>query len=362
VKTNKAKVMKVLLIGQNYASVINSLSIGFDQIEGIKARAISLDRFTSHYNNYGNYFYKTVSSNKGRIPYFLSKFIGFIVFLYLLIWCDLVHVYFLPSDTESKKLEHLLINLFCRRKVVTFMGSEVRVPQIASMKNPYFSEAYSNPLYEYKTETLENSHRIQELYASDNYKLVIWDVESYIDSSLFNDIRIVPHASINSFKPEEITLDSSILVVHSPSAPIAKGTAIIKAAMEEVISNFPNVTFKILEGISNSEYQRYLAQSDILVDQMVWGGYGVAAQQAMEMGKIVCAYFNEDRKVLYGPNCPIVNITKETFFERIEELILQPGYMKKIKEASVRYYQDIHHPKQVANKMKSAYLSFFYGN
>lgn len=360
--TNKAKVINVLLIGQNYASIINSLSIGFDQTEGIKARAISLDRFTSHYNNYGNYFYKTVSSVKGRIPYFFSKLIGFIVFLYLLIWCDLVHVYFLPSDTESKKTEHFLINFFCKRKVVTFMGSEVRVPQIASMKNPYFSEAYSNPLYEYKTETLENSQRIQRLYASDNYKLVIWDVESYIDSGLFKDIQIVPHASINSIKSTEASLDGSILVVHSPSAPVAKGTAIIKAAMEDVISNFPNVTFKILEGISNSEYQRYLAQSDILVDQMVWGAYGVAAQQAMEMGKIVCAYVNEDRQLLYGKNCPIIIVTKETFFNQLKKLITDVEFMKKTKQASLLYYAETHHPVVVANKMKQAYLSFFYGD
>lgn len=354
--------IKILLIGQNYASVINSLSVGFDQIQGVKARALSLDRFTSHYNNYNNYFYKTIPSEKGKLKYFLSKAIGLIVLLYLLLWCDVVHLYYLPSDTQARDFEKKLIDFFCKRKVVTFMGSDVRIPAVASERNPYFKDAYENDQYEYKTETAENSHKLQLKYANDNYKLIVWDVESYIDHMLFPDIRIVPHASINHISSFASDAKQKILVVHSPSAPVAKGTEIIKHEMEKVIAKYPHVTFKVLEGISNDEYQRYLSQSDILIDQMIWGAYGVAAQQAMEMGKVVCAYINEDRKLLYGPTCPIVNITKETFFERMEELILRSDYLQEIKQASVRYYQDTHHPKKVANKMKSAYLSFFYGN
>lgn len=354
--------LKILLIGQNYASVINSLSVGFDQTDGVKARAISLDRFTSHYNNYTNYFYKTIPSEKGKWKYFSSKLIGFFILVYLLLWCDLVHVYYLPSDTQARDFEKKLIDFFCARRVVTFMGSDVRVPAVAIEKNLYFEEAYRNSKYEYKTETEENSLALQRKYANDNYKLIVWDVECYIDHTLFKEIRIVPHASINSIKALSSDSNEKILVVHSPSAPIAKGTEIIKFEMEKVVRKYPHVTFKVLEGISNADYQRYLAESDILVDQMIWGAYGVAAQQAMEMGKVVCAYINDDREQLYGPNCPIVNINKETFFERMEALILQPDYRKKIKEASARYYADVHHPKQVANKMKSAYLSFFYGH
>lgn len=360
-KTKIPKPIKVLLIGQNYASVINSLSIGFDNIEGVKARALSLDRFTSQHNNYSNYFYKTISSEQGKLAYFISKAWGLIVFLYLLWWCDIVHVYFITSDTRAKKMEKSWIDFFCKRKVVTFMGSEVRVPEISASRNLHFSEAHNQPDYEYKSETRENSYKVQKDYADEGYKLVIWDVEEYIDKELFKNIMIVPHASKNSLPPATRKTDT-ILVVHSPSAPVAKGTAIISLAMQKITDKYPQVSFKILTGMSNKEYQQRLSESDILIDQVIWGAYGVAAQQAMEMGKVVCAYVNDDRILLYGGHCPIVNVNKDTLYGEIEKLINDPIRLDKLKQESVIYYNDMHRPEQVAAKMKNAYSTFFYGS
>ena len=359
-KTSKS--LKVLLIGQNFASVINSLAIGFDQIEGVNARAISLDGLISEYNSYSNYFYKTKHSSKSKIPYALSKIIGIIVLIYLLCWCDVVHVFFLTSDTRFKNFERRLVNFFCKRHVVTFMGSEVRDPAISSKENLYYQETFCHPNYEYKNESSALSQSFQKLYSKDNYKLIVWDIEQYIDKALFKDIRIVPHASSNMLASEISLKDESFLVVHSPSAPIAKGTAIIQAGMNKIIAKYPYVKFKILKGISIMEYQRYLAKSDILIDQMIWGGYGIAAQQAMEMGKVVCTYINDSRKILYGSNCPVININKETLYSEIEKLILDNEYMDKVKKASMDYYQNTHSPINVAKQMKDAYLSFFYGN
>ncbi len=48
--------------------------------------------------------------------------------------------------------------------------------------------------------------------------------------------------------------------------------------------------FKLLKNIPNEEYQQLVMEADIYVDQLIWGGYGVAAQQALQMGKVVVAY------------------------------------------------------------------------
>lgn len=358
---NRTKPLKVLLIGQNFASVINSLSLGFDQTEGVTARAISLDGLVSQYNSYSNYFYRTVPSSTSKLRHLFSKLVGLLVFIYLLCWCDIVHVYFLPSDTRFRGLEQRLIKIFCKRRVVTFLGSEVRVPEISSRDNLYYKDAYSHPDYEYKNESFELSQYFQQKYAKDNYKLIVWDVEGYIDRKLFDDIRIVPHASVNTLPGHQSVLKDYISVVHAPSAPVAKGSAIIAEGIKKILEVYPNVRFTRLSGISNLEYQKKLWESDILIDQVIWGAYGVAAQQAMEMGKVVCAYINEERKALYGMDCPIINITKETFFSELEKLILDADYMNKVKKSSINYYQKTHSPAAVAERMKNAYISFFYG-
>lgn len=348
------KVNNILLIGQNYASVMNSLALGLKE-KGLNVRATSFELSRSKYNNYSQFYFKLKAEKYNLITYWFTMLQCTFMLVRLLCWADTVHVYYIPRLWKYRKLDLWLINLLSRNKIVTFMGSEIRQPEITIERNLYFKQAFENPGYEYKGENAIDSYKLQRLYSRCNFKAIVWDTEEYLFKELFPRIFIVPHASANTLKTVvSSNINSNLLVVHSPSAPIAKGTPLIIAAMEKVCSAFPDVEFKLLHNISNEKYQETLCKADVLIDQVVWGAYGVATQQALQMGKIVMAYLNPYRASLYG-ECPVINITIETIEQEIKKLLVDPLKKVSIAKQSVQYYQKVHSPIAVAEKVLTVY-------
>ena len=103
--------------------------------------------------------------------------------------------------------------------------------------------------------------------------------------------------------------------------------------------------------MSNQEYQETLGKADILIDQMIWGSYGVAAQQALQSGKVVVGYLLEDRvEKIFENNCPIVNATIDTLFTTLTSL-LDKEDLDDMEQKSVLYYERLHTPLAVAKRL-----------
>jgi hypothetical protein len=229
----------------------------------------------------------------------------------------------------------------------------------------YYNYAYNNLKYEYKYESKELSFNTQKKYSEKGFSLIIWDVGSYIDKALFSSWFTIPHASINLYiSKKSITPieHKSILIIHGPTAPVAKGTEMIVKAVEPLLKKFTNIEFKLLKDLSNKEYVELCQKADIIIDQLVWGGYGITTQQNLELGKIVLCYLNAERVKLYGEDCPVVNVNKNTLTIELEDLINNSDRRIDLGQRGKEYYAKMHHPISVASKMKQAYTSIIYGN
>ena len=105
----------------------------------------------------------------------------------------------------------------------------------------------------------------------------------------------------------------------------------------------------------NEEYQRILLEADIYVDQLIWGGYGVAAQQALQMGKVVVAYMNPEILKLFEGDLPVQNATINNLAEVLEKLITNRELREQISTQSLLFYETTHEPGNVAKKMLATY-------
>lgn len=349
------KKVKVLIVGQNYASVMNSLAYGLKQ-HGLTVKAVSFENTVSKYNNYDQFSYKTIF----RVH---KRFIKDIIFFYHLmllakwtLWADIVHVYVFPINFSRLNLQLRVIKFFARKKFVTFLGSEVRRPEITKQHARYFEDAYADQNYEYRRESEDFSFTVQKEYKG--FSAIVWDVGGYLFNHLFRSIHIVPHASKCGIVYQPITKGSGKLkIIHAPSAPVAKGSKHILPLMESLAKKYDFIDFEVVENVSNEQYQLILSKADILIDQVVWGAFGVASQQAMELGKIVFAHISHNNEQLYGADCPVVNITFENLEDKILEIYKDDGLKKSLSEASRSYYLKQFDPNKVAAKIKDIYLT-----
>lgn len=351
---------RVLLLGYNYASVMNSLKTGFDA-KGVKVKAISFETNRRIINNFSEV--DCIYPNQQIIPwrFNLQRFKGILKLIYSIWWCDVIHVF---SDfrifyrNEERRFEMFLLKLFNRKRFVNFLGSEIRDPEIEFQLNPFFKPAFEGGGYEYlEAESTAQSNHLQQIYSANGFGLIVWDTDLFIKEKHFKQYSIVPHASFNGNIIIASEKNKTVKIVHAPSAPVAKGTKHVLAAIETLHQKgITGFDFELLTNIPNEEFRKKVINCDIYIDQMVWGAYGVATQQALEYGKVVVCYLLRQRiEKYYGAHCPIQNANPETLAQVLEHLIANEQLRKEIEVKSREYYLKMHQPSVVAEKMLNAY-------
>ncbi|RYY48742.1 MAG: glycosyltransferase family 1 protein [Chitinophagaceae bacterium] len=341
---------KILLFGTNCASVVNNLAAGL-KTQGAQVKAMSFDFHRSSYNDFSNIHCLCTDNNPGPLKIIFYKLKGMVLLIKWLLWCDVVHVYGNLSTSAF-----WLISKLAKHKFVTFVGSDIRVPDIELATNPYFKYAYHDEGYEYKNERFNRTPELLQYLRSLNFKFIVWDVDIFINEAFLPYTRIVPHAStVNADLTIQKDQEQVPVIVHSPTAPIAKGTPFVMRSIEKLKQKGVALEFILLKNLPHKQYQEALAQADIYLDQFIWGAYGVAAQQALQMGKVVVNYLTPHRLSQYGPVCPIQHTLPDALDETLEKLIKNVKERQKIAASSKQYYLDMHEPSAVAGKMLKAY-------
>lgn len=341
---------KIFLFGTNCASVVNNLSIGLKE-NGHQVKAISFDFNRSSYNNFSDITCICTDNHPGPFKLVLYKLKGLFMMIKWLLWCDVIHVYGRLSDPAF-----WIISKLAKRKFVTFVGSDIRMPEVELAINPYFKYAYQNDAYEYKEEGKNETGKLLKYLHALNFCFIVWDVDVFIEDQYKPYTDIVPHASSVNKNLGSLGLQKKVpIVVHSPTAPIAKGTPYVLEAVDKLKAKNIPFEFILLKNLPNTQYQEALARADIYLDQFIWGAYGIAAQQALQMGKVVVNYLTPHRIAQYGPLNPIQNATIDNLDEVLEKLIENIELRQEISGSSKLYYENTHKPSVVANKMIEAY-------
>ncbi len=149
-------------------------------------------------------------------------------------------------------------------------------------------------------------------------------------------------------------INNKILVFHGIIRPEAKGTKYIKAAMDKIQQNYPDlVECKAEGGLPLEDYLKILNSANILIDQALADSVGMNGLYALAMGKVVIGGNEFENQKEYNEfDCPIINIGPDSddIYKKLEELILHPEMISAISKKSIEYVRKVHDSSVVAKK------------
>jgi glycosyltransferase involved in cell wall biosynthesis len=146
-------------------------------------------------------------------------------------------------------------------------------------------------------------------------------------------------------------------ILHAPSSRGAKGTEFVIKAIDKLKKNGYDIEFVLLENVPHEEVLKQIQSSDIIVDQLIFGWYGVFSIEAMCMGKPVLCYIRNDLIDKYCQNLPILNTSSEAVYENLVKLIENPEQRIDLGIQSRKYIEIIHDSEVISKKLVEIYTN-----
>lgn len=256
-----------------------------------------------------------------------------------------------------KQLDKKILQRFDKPGVVQWVGSDIRNPEIDFKLNPFYKSAFTNG-YEYSDyESRQTSLANQKEFAEMNFfPLEFVGTEHYIDRKLFpKRFRVWQTVVLAEHTPKFPDTDKrKPLIVHSPSAPVAKGTKYVLEAVEKLKTSY-DFEFRLVENVERRRALEIVREADVFVDQLILGAHGVASVEAMAFGKPVLCYINPEIGKNYPAELPIINASPENVVEKLEMLLKNPGLRNETGKKSREYVEKYHDDRKMARELVEIY-------
>jgi glycosyltransferase involved in cell wall biosynthesis len=245
-------------------------------------------------------------------------------FLRLLPRTDVFHFYF-GWTLVPRKLQWPLLKATRRKSVLHFLGSDIR------------GKSSEELLYA----------RGADARIVGSYDALRWVPDAHV---------LPPGLDLRNYAPAPSEDRPRPVVLHAPSSRRRKGTEHVVAACEGL-----DVELDVVEGLRHDEARRRYERSDIVVDQLNAGWYGIFALEAMALGKPVLSYLHpeavQETERELGVEVPIVPVTKDTLRGRIADLAASADERRRIGALSRAYVERLHDADKGADRLIAIYRS-----
>ncbi len=98
-----------------------------------------------------------------------------------------------------------------------------------------------------------------------------------------------------------------------------------------------------------------MKQCDVYIDQLIIGGHGYAALEAMAFGKPVVGYINPVLGKDYPSDLPIFNANPDNIAERLEVLIKDAALRNELGKKGRAYAEKYHDGEKIARELVKIY-------
>ncbi len=243
-----------------------------------------------------------------------------------------------PKYTGMMGADLPLIKLRGRKIVYRFTGMDLRDPVIDLENNPYSPWRYGYSATSPADDVIRRAYLDHLQCHVDQFLVQDPELGQYMPNA-----KIVPRAlELDKWPHAGLEPTDKPIVVHGPSNQLVKGTKFVLEACEELKDEGLNFELKLITGMAHEEAVSWYRRSDILVDQLHIGAYGVLAMEGMALGKAVMCYLREDLfKPVYG-DMPIVNCNPDNFKDQLRTLI-KDYEMRKDFSLRARAFVEKHH-------------------
>lgn len=328
---------KVFLGLENIAGIFTSLKKGFEQ-NGISAEFYSLNEHIFGYKTD-----KVISYSDNVI---VRKFQKFFLLLKLLFKFD----FFIFDSTGSllpgfKDVK--LFRFFGRKAMVIFTGCDIRLPQrVEQFKwNPCreCTDGYKNfvgCVLATKPEKIKN--------IEDKFDVIVSAEEAAGSLNRDYNPTLFP-VDIDKFKYTGSNPGKKLRILHAPSHPEYKGTKYVLKAIEKLKTEF-EFEFNIIQDVKADELYKEIEKTDLVIDQMLVGFYGLLSIESMAMGKPVVCYLRPDILERSPADMPVINADPDTLYSVLKEILLSPEKLVDIGKRSREYIENHHDAKIIAKQ------------
>ena len=333
---------KKIFIGLiNTAGICTRFKKGFKSI-GYKIDFYSFDK---HIYNYG--YDKIINFSEN---YFLRK-IQIIIFLVKLIFSYQYFIYVSMVSILKDFNEIKILKYFNKKFALIVTGCDVRLPEIV---NKYKWNPCRDCTDEYKKFTnciidikIKKIRHVEKLF---DYIYSPIECAGYFEKEYYNiffplNISDFPEKTINDLK-----INSKIRILHAPTNLEYKGSKYIYKVIDELNKSY-DFDFNIVTGVSIGDLYQEILKSDIIIDQMLVGIYGLFAIESMAMYKPVISYVRDDTWNFIKDDCPIINSNPDNIFFNLENLLKHPALLPELGIKSRKYIEKYHDSEKIAEKI-----------
>jgi len=150
--------------------------------------------------------------------------------------------------------------------------------------------------------------------------------------------------------PDRDNYNDIPIIVHAPSNRDLKGTRLILSCIDRLKKEGVEFTFKLLEGLPNSNVLEELRNADIAIDQIYLHYPGIFSTEAMAMGCAVATRtFEGDENTFFHP--PVCNVNESNIYNKLKHLIGDKKYRLLLAKAGKEYVRSTNAPRAVAQKI-----------
>lgn len=275
---------------------------------------------------------------------------------------DIVHWYFAPGIPGA--LDVRWAKWLGKPCLIEFCGSDIRNPEIESRDNPYYARAFTQG-YEYAhVESAAHSRWLQSVF--DSARAVACTPSPSLDDYLVDGLLPERHRLRSRIWLDDFPASyaepypARLNIIHSPTAPCAKGTAYVERAVAALSAELP-LDYVRVQNMPHAEARRVMQGCDIFLDQFVLGDYGVASIEAMAYGKPVVCYIKPGLRARMPSELPIVTATGDELPGVLRRLAADAGWRQRLGREGRAFVEKYHDAKHLAHDLKAIYQSMLEG-
>ena len=135
------------------------------------------------------------------------------------------------------------------------------------------------------------------------------------------------------------------VVVHAPSSPWLKGTALIEPVVR-TLDQEGVIEYREVQGVPHAAMPAFYGEADVMLDQFALGSYGVAAGEAMAAGTVVMGHVDEHTRRMVrertGMELPVWEATAESLEEQLRLFAAEPEAFAELRTQGQEYVRRVH--------------------
>lgn len=262
---------------------------------------------------------------------------------------DLFHFHYCTSITYHQFSDLPVLKERQKKMIMHHWGNDVRFHDLARVNNPYVYTGDSPPNAEIVNRLTSITRYISEAIVQD------YEVYAYV-APYYQKVHVLPIAiEISSFTPRPPSpANHRPLIVHAPTNPEFKGTALIERVIDQLRSQY-QFDYQRVERMSNTQAVQLYQKADIIIDQIRCGSHGLLSVEAMALGKPVLAYIREDLIPMFPKELPIVNANPDTIYQQLKMLLDYPELRYQLGLKGREYAETYHSSDVIVNQLLNIY-------